>query len=96
MSQSPTATKSYLGAARDYLGGTILGDEGFFYHFCAYVGVNIILIIVNLLVTPKVIWFFWPLLGWGIGILAHGLAVYFSAEERVRRRARTRGPRATA
>jgi hypothetical protein len=37
------------------------------------------------------LWFYWPLLGWGIGILAHGLAVYFSAGEKVRRRSRTRG-----
>ena len=67
--------------------------HGFFFHFSAYVLVNLILIAVNLLLTPDQLWFYWPLLGWGIGILAHGLAVNFSAEERVRRRARTRGAR---
>jgi hypothetical protein len=25
---------------------------------------------------PKVYWAFWPLFGWGIGLLAHGLATY--------------------
>ena len=79
-----------------YFGGTVLGDEGFFYHFWSYVIVNVILIAVNLIFTPDKLWFYWPLLGWGIGLLAHGLAVHYSAEERVRRRSRTRGPGAAA
>ena len=87
-------SKSYA-ATKGYLGGTLLGDTGFFFHFSAYVLVNAILIAVNLLTTPNKLWFYWPLLGWGIGILAHGLAVYFSQEEAVRRRARTRGTRST-
>jgi len=86
-------SKSTLAATQKYLGGTILGDTGFFYHFSSYVIVNVILIAVNLLTTPDKLWFYWPLLGWGIGILAHGLAVNYSAEEKVRRRARTRGAR---
>jgi len=88
----PFLSKSYT-ATKKYLGGTLLGDTGFFFHFSAYVLVNAILIAVNLLTTPDRLWFYWPLLGWGIGILAHGLAVNFSAEEKVRRRARTRGAR---
>ena len=87
-------SKSY-NATRQYLGGTVLGDTGFFFHFSAYVLVNAILIAVNLLTTPDRLWFYWPLLGWGIGILAHGLAVNFSTEEKVRRRSRTRGARST-
>ena len=83
----------YYAATREYVADTVLGDNGFFFHFSAYVLVNLILIAVNLLTTPDQLWFYWPLLGWGIGILAHGLAVNFSAEERVRRRARTRGAR---
>jgi hypothetical protein len=85
-------SKSYT-ATREYLDGTLLGDTGFFFHFSAFVLVNVILIAVNLLLTPDKIWFYWPLLGWGIGILAHGLSVYFSKEEAVRRRSRTRGAR---
>jgi hypothetical protein len=85
-------SKSYA-ATQEYVGGTLLGDTGFFFHFSAYVLVNAILIVVNLLTTPDRLWFFWPLLGWGIGILAHGLAVYFSAGERVRLRARSRPTR---
>ena len=53
-------------------------DRGFQIHLAAYVAVNLLLIVVNLLTTPTVLWFFWPLLGWGIGILAHGAAVYYT------------------
>ena len=84
---------SFLSQTKQYLGGTLLGDTGFFFHFSAYVLVNLILIAVNLLLTPDKLWFYWPLLGWGIGILAHGLAIQFSTGEKVRRRARTRGTR---
>ena len=60
----------------------MLGDTGFFFHFSAYVLVNLILIAVNLLLTPDQLWFYWPLLGWGIGILAHGFAVNFPPRRR--------------
>ena len=65
-------------------------DKGFRYHLIIYAVVNALLIIINLSTTPDKLWFYWPLLGWGIGILAHGLAVNYSAEEKVRRRARSR------
>jgi hypothetical protein len=29
-----------------------------------------------LLTAPDQIWFFWSLIGWGIGLAAHGLSVY--------------------
>ena len=48
-------------------------DQGFRIHFLAYVLVNAILIAVNLM-HPDHIWFYWPLLGWGIGLIAHGYA----------------------
>lgn len=52
----------------------LLQDQGFKYHLMAYVLVNAILIVVNLM-NPAHWWFFWPLIGWGIGIAAHGYAV---------------------
>ncbi len=45
--------------------------KGFIIHLIVYGLINAGLITLNLLVVPKVIWFFWPLLGWGIGITAH-------------------------
>jgi len=47
--------------------------RGFFVHLAAYVIVNLLLIAVNLIYYPKVIWFLYPLIGWGIGILMHYL-----------------------
>ena len=29
-----------------------------------------------MLSTPDALWFYWPLFGWGIGILIHGLTVF--------------------
>jgi hypothetical protein len=31
---------------------------------------------INLLTSPERIWFGFPMLGWGIGLLAHGLSVF--------------------
>ena len=54
---------------------------GFYIHFGIYVIVNIFLVIVWWLtagVKGEFPWFVFPLLGWGIGIVAHFLAVYIS------------------
>ena len=47
--------------------------RGFIIHLIVYVLINIGLVILNLLVSPEAIWFFWPLIGWGIGITMHYL-----------------------
>jgi two-component system, LytTR family, sensor kinase len=44
-----------------------------------------VLIAVNLLTTPDKLWFYWPLIGWGIGIIAHGAAIYYTGNRRVTR-----------
>ncbi len=49
---------------------------GFYIHLAAYLIVNGLLVGVNLLATPGRLWFFWPLLGWGAGLLAHALAAF--------------------
>jgi hypothetical protein len=69
---------------------TLLENTGFKIHFAAYVLVNLVLIAVNLLTTPDKLWFYWPLIGWGIGIAAHGAAVYNSASTRYRMRVAAR------
>jgi hypothetical protein len=57
---------------------------GFKIHFAAFVAVNLLLLAVNLLTTPHLLWFYWPLLGWGIGIVAHGAAEYYASAPRAR------------
>jgi len=38
-----------------------------------YALVNAMLVVINLLYSPNAIWFFYPLLGWGIGLSIHYL-----------------------
>lgn len=48
----------------------------FYTHLLVYIFVNIMLIIINLLTDPSYLWFIYPLLGWGIGIAAHGVNTF--------------------
>jgi len=48
--------------------------RGFYVHVIVYLAVNALLFAINLL-TPGPLWFYWPLLGWGIGLIAHGLTL---------------------
>ena len=50
--------------------------RAFYLHSAVFVAVIILLHVINFVASPKVYWAFWPLLGWGIGLLAHGLATY--------------------
>jgi hypothetical protein len=50
---------------------------GFYIHLAVYVGVNILLIVINLVTAPRHLWFIWPLMGWGIGVFFHGLSTFF-------------------
>jgi hypothetical protein len=60
---------------------------GFYTHLAVYVGVNILLIIINLVASPRYLWFPWPLLGWGIGVLFHALHVFaFTKESAIKER----------
>jgi hypothetical protein len=50
--------------------------RGFYLHAIVFVAVNALLHIINFVTAPGVYWAFWPLLGWGIGLAAHGLVTY--------------------
>jgi transcriptional regulator with XRE-family HTH domain len=50
--------------------------KGFYIHLVQYVLVITVLSIVNLATHPSKLWFLWPALGWGIGILAHAAATF--------------------
>jgi len=47
----------------------------FLIHLAAYVIVTALLAAINLWFAPEKLWFVWVLLGWGIGVAAHGLAL---------------------
>lgn len=45
-------------------------------HLTIYLVVNAGLAAINLLSSPGNLWFLWPMIGWGIGLVAHGMATY--------------------
>lgn len=48
----------------------IHAQRGFYTHLVIYLIVNLILFLINLFQKkPHQWWFYWPLIGWGIGIL---------------------------
>jgi 2TM domain len=58
------------------------GRTSFYIHAAIYVLVNIMLIIINLMFVSTILWFFFPLIGWGIGLAMHYLfAVQFVRSE---------------
>lgn len=58
------------------------GRASFYIHAAIYVLVNILLIVINLVLVPQFLWFFFPLIGWGIGLTMHYLfAVQFVRSE---------------
>lgn len=56
--------------------GRVLDDHGLRIHLAVYLAVNILLLVINLGVSPHKLWFFWPALGWGLGIAGHAFLVH--------------------
>ena len=50
--------------------------KGFYFHLVTYFLVNTFLIVINLLTSPEYLWFIWPLMGWGIGLIIHAFSVF--------------------
>jgi hypothetical protein len=50
--------------------------RGFYVHLTVYVIVNTGLFLIDLITTPGSFWFFWPLMGWGVGLFFHALSVF--------------------
>ena len=51
-------------------------EKGFYRHLITYVCVVTLLFIFNLIFNPEYIWAKWTAMGWGIGILSHGIGVF--------------------
>lgn len=67
-------------------------DQGFRIHFIVYAAVNALLFVIDMLTSPGVYWFQWPLLGWGIGVLGHA----YLAHQKIQRRRAAAAPTKTA
>lgn len=49
----------------------------FYQHLGIYLAVILGLFLINILASPRVLWFLWPAIGWGVFVLYHGLCVFF-------------------
>jgi hypothetical protein len=47
----------------------------FYSHARVYLFASLLLVVIDVL-TPGGWWFFWPVLGWGIGVLVHSAVVF--------------------
>ncbi|PSU34927.1 2TM domain-containing protein [Photobacterium lutimaris] len=50
--------------------------KGFYSHLVTYVLVIAMLFVINFMTDPSYIWAWWPAMGWGIGIVSHGLSAF--------------------
>ncbi len=50
--------------------------KGFYGHLTSFIVVNLGLMILNLITSPQHLWFFYPTMGWGIGVVIHGMSVF--------------------
>jgi len=53
---------------------------GFFVHAAVYAAVMVLLVVINVMTSPNVIWFIWPLIGWGFAVALHGMRVFLLAD----------------
>lgn len=50
--------------------------KAFYSHIITYALVITGLFILNLIVSPGYLWVLWAALGWGIGLVSHGISVF--------------------
>ena len=54
--------------------------RSFLVHLFAYLAVNLLLIVVNLMYSPGYYWFLFPLIGWGLLLAAHAYVAFYRAQ----------------
>lgn len=55
--------------------------KSFYGNLISYCLVIPFLLIINLLTSPEHLWFYWPMLGWGLGLTIHGLNTFGIGKE---------------
>ena len=52
------------------------GLRSFYHHLLVFAMVNSGLAAINFVVSPGRLWFYWPLLGWGVWLVLHAFATF--------------------
>lgn len=55
--------------------------KSFYSNLISYCIIIPFLLILNLITSPKQLWFYWPALGWGVGLVAHAMSVFAVGKE---------------
>ncbi|WP_374461780.1 2TM domain-containing protein [Chryseobacterium taeanense] len=55
--------------------------KGFYGNLTSYILVISFLAVLNIITSPGYLWFFWPMLGWGVGIAAHAASTFWIGKE---------------
>jgi hypothetical protein len=67
----------------------VRAKRAFWLHLLVYILVNTLLVVVWAASTADYFWPVWPMLGWGIGLVAHAVTVFLTpmdvSEERIDR-----------
>lgn len=71
-----TTQLSHESIAYDRASKRVKELKGFYGNLISYCLVIPFLIFVNLYTSPNYYWFWWPMLGWGIGLASHALQVF--------------------
>ncbi len=51
-------------------------EKKFYTHLGVYIVMNTFFVILNLVTSPDHLWFYWPMLGWGLGLFLQGVRVF--------------------
>lgn len=50
--------------------------KGFYINIASYLVINAMLVIINLIVTPGTLWFYWVTIFWGAALVLHALTIF--------------------
>ena len=50
--------------------------KDFVTHLSVYIVINAMLVVIWAITSRGYPWFIWPMLGWGVGLVFHGLSVF--------------------
>jgi len=51
-------------------------EKKFYSHLGIYLVMSVFFVVLNLATSPDHLWFYWPMLGWGLGLFLQGVRVF--------------------